>query len=515
MRMTARRRVGWLLRVNRCLSGRFGYERLGEFADALARAGHPRVAVSTVSRWESGAISLPPWVPGAYESLLGLRPGLLSATADTVYRYHVSPTDAGALWARCQPVDRDVLDELLERVLGADPVSGVEWNRLSARIAGEPGLVLAPARTWDLVSARLLTEMSVADGVEWMARAEAYHRLISHPRGQLHAIAAAAEAAADRSAQSMIGTLSVFTASAHADASRMVIRHITDPVTGRTFYGALLTSAKKLQYGHFDSKQVVTLLPVLADLLSSNCEEAGLASRLLAMVPAALRARLPRYLGSAISSHPEPVPGSVLRMCEAITAGNASIVVDPVLPPLVHEMLTDPVFDVRLCAMFLIYSSPYRSPVARALAGELLAGRRRRDDEHRMQRLLECLRVLGGPEERRLVEQLLLAPETTANIRDAAAYALGHVGGCTSDTFYRRAFALHVQRWRRHRDRRDASVLDRLVYAAGIAGRESPLRRVIVDAEQPSAVRAAATWWLNLPPHLRSTQDGKVGLSQT
>lgn len=498
-----------MLRTSRCLSGRSGHDRLGKFADALARAGHPRVAVSTVSRWESGAASVPHWVPGAYEGVLGLRPGLLGATADTVYRYHVSPAGAGASWTRRQPTDRDQLDALLEPVLSADLVSGREWSRLSACIADEPGLVLAPARTWDLMSARLLTEISVADGVEWMARAEAYHRLISHPQGQVHAIAVAAEAAADRSAQSMIGMLSVFSESTHADASRMVIRHITDPVTSRTFYGALLTSAKKLHYGHFDVAQVAALLPVLADLLTGSREETELASRLLALTPAAVRTRLPRRLLSTISSHLEPMPGSVLGLCEAIAAEHAPNAVDPVLCALVHEMLADPVFDVRLCATFLVYASPYRGPLARAFAAELLASLQRRDGEHRIQRLLECLRVLGGPEERRLVEQLLLAHETSSGLRDAAAYALGHVGGTSSDAFYRRALALYVRRWRHHRDRRDASVLDRLVYAVGIAGRRSLLRLVVADTDQPSAVRAAATWWLNLPPHLRSAQEGR------
>lgn len=505
--VSAQARVGWLLRVNRTLGTHTRHRSLNGFAHDFAPG--QRIAPSTLSRWETGKVTIPHWVPARYEATLALPSMLLSAAADTSYRYHTRPSALIPNWAqhRQRPAPGPGLDQLVDRAVGDDTMTAGAWDRLSELIARRPQLVLSPATTWSRLSERLLTELSIADGVQWMVRAESYHRLIAHPHGQQPAIFTATAAADDSSAQSMIGHLSVFTASSHPAASTSVIRHVTDPATIRTFYGALLTSVKKLRDGHFSLAQVRSLLPVLFELLTGNQEEAGLAARMFAALPGDLRAQLPRRIRTATGlAAAGTADESVVRLCDSVlstAAGEDPLPPDPVLPVLVHEMLADPVFDVRLCAMFLLYASPYRPHLARALAAELVTLLRRRTNRHRTLRILESLRVLGGPSERTLVERLLLAWDMPAEIHDMAAYTLGHIGGRSTDTFYRTAFSRYSSHLVRTPAACDASVLDRLVYAFGIHHNDELLRRAVTDQALPGHVRTAAAWWLGLPPHLR------------
>ncbi|MGW5722061.1 hypothetical protein ACWEVP_38220 [Amycolatopsis sp. NPDC003865] len=505
--VSARARVGWLLRVNRVLGTRSRNRSLSGFAQDFAP--DQRIAPSTLSRWETGKSAIPHWAPARYEATLALPFMLLSAAADTSYRYHTRPSPLIPNWAqrRRPPAPGPVLDQLVDRAIGGDVLTAGDWDRLSELIARRPQLVLSPATTWARLTERLLTELSIADGVQWMVRAESYHRLIAHPRGQQPAISTATAAADDSSAQSMIGHLSVFTASSHPAASTSVIRHVTDPATIRTFYGALLTSVKKVRYGHFSQPQLRSLIPVLHELLSGNHEEAGLAARMFAALPRDLRAQLPRRIRTATGPGAAATADeSVVRLCDSVlgtAAGDGELPPDPVLPVLVNEMLADPVFDVRLCAMFLLYASPYRPHLAQALATELITLLRRRTERRRTLRILESLRVLGGPSQRTLVERLLLARDLPAEIHDMAAYTLGHIGGRSTITFYRTAFSRYSGDWARTGAAHDASVLDRLVYASGIHHDDGLLRAAASDQTLPGNVRTAAAWWLGLPPHLR------------
>ncbi|MBE8519465.1 hypothetical protein ILP97_18470 [Amycolatopsis sp. H6(2020)] len=511
-RVNAGQRVGWLLRTNRVLGSDPRYRRLAAFAADFGADGQtPSVSISTVSRWENRRTTVPSAAVRRYEQMLDLRPGLLAAVNDTVARYLTPPTQSVPPWARHRrPTPGAPLDELID-LAGTDAVvSSDEWDRLTELLACRPHLVLSPASTWQRLSERLLTEMCIADGVAWMRRAEAYHRLIVHPVGQQAAIATATAAASDTSAQSLIGTLSVFSASAHHAASSSVVRHLTDPLTDRTFYGALLTSVKKLRFGHFNQSQANALLPVLCGLVASGSQERiPLAASLLQLLPHDLRAKVPNRLWLvAMAALHSPANLTAQRLSaetleEIDPAGEAPP--DPLLPVFVHEMLHDPVFDVRLCTMFLLYATPYRAALAHALARELLSTIRRRGRSDRIQALLESLRILGGTDERRLIETLVLSEQLGGEVRDSAAYALGHVGGASCDEFYRRALSMHAERARCDHSTRSTSVMDRLVYCIGISGRRNLLHEVIDQPELPTRIRTSAAWWNGLPTYIRES----------
>ncbi|WP_290059351.1 tetratricopeptide repeat protein [Amycolatopsis solani] len=377
-RVNAGRRVGWLLRTNRVLGGRSRYRKLAAFAaDFDADGVTPSVSVSTLSRWENRVTTVPGAAVRRYERMLDLRPGLLVAVNDTVARYLTPPTQTVPPWARHRrPNPGAPLDELIDLAVTDAVLGSEEWDRLTELLACRPQLVLSPASTWLRLSERLLTEMCIADGVSWMRRAEAFHRLIVHPVGQRAAMATAAAAAADTSAQSLIGTLGVFSASAHPDASSSVVRHLTDPLTDRTFYGALLTSVKKLRFGHFDDRQTASLLPILCALVASGGgERTPLAARLLQLLPRELQAKVPSRVWAAAMAAlwPAAAPVSERLAAEALE-GIEEPPPDPLLAVFIDEMLHDPVFDVRLCTMFLLYATPYRAPLAHALARELAGG---------------------------------------------------------------------------------------------------------------------------------------------
>jgi hypothetical protein len=506
--VTSAKRIGWLLRVNRLHGQRTRYRRLSAFVHDLSVAADRRIVVSTVSRWETGACVPPYWAVRLYERLLGLRTGSLVVTCDTVVRYFAAPGPRVPQWVRRRsPLPGVHLDELVDLACGEGVVSSLEWDRLTELLAAQPQLVLSPRDTWARLAERLLTEMSIADGVNWMHRAESFHRLIAHPAGSEAAIAVAEAAAADRSRQSMIGTVGVFNASAHPAANAAVLRHVLDPVTDRTFYGGLLTSAKKLRYGDFEPRQLRDLLPVLVEFASGGGHYAVLAARLVQLLPAGLRHRLPDRVWRLVSEMLRPFSTvTARRLSDEVHLDSelADSAPDDVLPGLVHEMLYDPVFDVRLCTMFLVYATPYRRPLAGALANELLR-RVSRGPLEQVRTVLDSLRVLGGAPERRLIERLLIAGQAPAPVLDAASYALGHVGGTSSDAFWSAAIARYTDRWVRPHDPHTLSTLDRLVYGIGITDRQSLLRAATQDPHLPATVRTAASWWADLPPYLRDS----------
>lgn len=499
-----RPRLGWLLRVNRLFGTR---SRLRDFAAEFTRDGRFRAAVATFSRWETGLSAVPYRAVRRYEQVLALPAHALVSVIDTVSRYMSASADAAPLLTRpSTPEPQRRTEELVDRACGDDVMTATDWDDLTDILAGQPGIVLSPRRVWTDLSERLLYETSIADGVPWMRRAEAFNRLIAHPAGQHAAISTVATAAADRSVQSMVGMVSVFEASIHDAANAHVIRHLTDPTTDRTFYGALLASVRKLRYGHFSTAQLRKLVPVIVDILADgkNGARLSLAATLLRMIPPEMRHRVNnRILAMAAEKLERTSTQSrvVDRLCQATVAGldPDRAFTDQILPHLLDELIFDPNFDVRLYAAFLLYSTPYREPLGHALNRELLTIR---PTAPLAETLVEALRILGGPDERRHIERLVVAPGVPTHIRETAASALGHVGGTSSDPYWRSALAVARRRWHHTHAKAEVAVLDRLVYSLGMADQRLLLHMVTEDPTLPDRLRGAAGWWTALPRHI-------------
>lgn len=172
---------------------------------------------------------------------------------------------------------------------------------------------------------------------------------------------------------------------------------------------------------------------------------------------------------------------------------------DQILPEIIGEMLHTPISDTRLYAALLLRATPYREPVADALAWSLRQPRNARDPLM-ASRLLEGLRILGGVAERPLV-QALTGPQVPFRIQEAAFQALAHMGGCSQPAFWRQTFAAHGPDGSTGCAARDR-LLGHAVYAMGIKRDFAGLQGVAADQASSPAVRVAARWWLNLPGHM-------------
>lgn len=177
-----------------------------------------------------------------------------------------------------------------------------------------------------------------------------------------------------------------------------------------------MACVRKLKYGHFEVSQLEKLSPlvaaVLSDQFAATSETKSLAASVLRQIPPGRHGRssrnmIPRLLGGrefgtvyktgllVDSQFGRVISNRVASQAVADMSREADAYEDAVLPILVGEMLFDPVFDARLYAAFLIYTSSYRGAVARALLIELMAVRGC-DDAAWQNTLFEALRILGA-----------------------------------------------------------------------------------------------------------------------
>ncbi|SCG77449.1 XRE family transcriptional regulator [Micromonospora inositola] len=510
-------RVGWLLRVNRLYSGDERWQRESEFAADFHGGCWPeRTSVYRISRWETAAVRVPYLAVRRYEELLQLPAHRLVVLIDTVYRYSAAVSGAAPLLQRQPfrdvPESVDRMEELVEAVQSDDVVTGVQWDELTALLGGA-GQVILPRSTWAHLAERLLAEMIVADGVAWAQRYEALNRLLAHPLGQQPAVAACASLAADRTNQVFVETVSALDSSPHPDAAAHVMAQLVHPTNDRSQYGALLACVRKLRYGHFTESQVRRLVPIVNNFAADPVhyeDTRRLATELLRRIPADLptdaRLRL-RHAAYPARGPYHPPLGTDSQWALAERIANTSVAgmareaprfPDTLLPTLVREMLFSPVFDVRLYAAILLFGTPYRSPLATALAVELQS-QVGTGGTNLARTLLEALRILGSGEQRPLVERLTIAAGLPSVVTLAAASTIGHIGGSSPDRYWTTAIEHHLRVWRSTGSRTSASALDGLIYGLGITRNIPLLRLVHAHPGIPSPARVAAGWWLNLP----------------
>jgi hypothetical protein len=469
-----------------------------------------RTSEYRISRWETAAVRVPRLAIRRYEQLLALPTRSLVPLVDTVLRYCAPTPGQGTLAGPRLDVLDDAclprLEQLMELARSDDTVTGADWDELTGYLAASPRHLITPRSAWSDLAQRLLVEMTVSDGVAWMQRHEAFNRLLTHPVGQPSAIAACASMAADRTSQVFIEAVSVLDISSHPDASRHVLHQLTNPVNARAQYGALLASVRKIRYGHFDEPQLRRLAPVVHDMLgneSGYLDARQLATELLRRLPTD-RAAKPR---SPMAPAPVPSlrPDSLLvdRLVNAALARmprELPTFHDRLLPAFIGEMLYSPVLDERLYAAILLSGTPYRTPIATALCTEITRGSTLRNrDVSLASAIIEGLRILGGPEQRPVIERLTTADGLPPTVTLAATRAIGHIAGRSSDHYWRTAIQHHSRLWYRRRAEASLTALHGLVYGLGQARHTALLRSLRDDTRAPLHARSAASWWLDLP----------------
>jgi hypothetical protein len=524
-----RERIGWLLRVNRLFGRDERWARASLFAAAFHGGCWPGTAnESKISRWETAALRVPHLAIKRYEELLGLNPGLLTATVDNVRAYYraESGIQAASNCARSGPVPVRRIEALIDKATSSAIMTGQEWDELTREISALPNFYICPSATWSVLTQRLLQEQIIADRVAWLQRYGALDRLLKHPVAQEPAIAACADLGRDPANQVGIEVICAMDATSHPEASKHVLAQLSHPTSDMTFYGALLACVRKVAGGHFSPDESRQLAAVVVNLLSDpvrHDDARTLAVSLLRRLPDGLPAAVAKKLRQSVAADEalsrvaatgrlgttDQATAYVGRMVAAAAARmprEGPWLFDETLAVIADEMLYDPVPDVRLAAAFLIHATPYRMPVAAELAAELSRTATSAGTDLAIC-IMDALRLIGGPEQRPVVERLTLSPGVPAPVMVAAARNIGHLGGTSDDRFWERAVARQCQPSRRLdlSGRTDAlqlgspasdAILRGLVYGLGMARNDAMLARVRDLPGVPWQARQAATWWL-------------------
>jgi hypothetical protein len=165
-----RRRVGWLLRVNRLLGARPRFRRLTAFAKEFSRENSVKSAtIATFSRWENGISAVTHSAVRRYEQLLELPNLSMVSVIDTIAR-HMSPSAGSAPWLKRAPKPdaARIIEVLVDRARGEEVMTAQDWDELTNLLSRNPTVILSPTKAWAELSERLLHETSIADGTQWM-----------------------------------------------------------------------------------------------------------------------------------------------------------------------------------------------------------------------------------------------------------------------------------------------------------------------------------------------------------
>ena len=508
-----------MLRVNRLFGVNSRLARASLFAEAFAGGCWPGTASeSKVSRWETAVVRVPHQAMRRYEELLGLFPGLLTATADNVHAYYC--TDPGCRraggWNGGQlRLAARRIDELIDKAGSRATMSGHEWDELTREIASRPDFYICPSATWTTLTERLLQEQIIADRVAWAQRFTALDRLLNHPVAQQAAIAACASLAADRMNQVGIEVICAMDVTAHPDASRHVLAQLSHPTSDMTFYGALLACVRKLDHGHFSPSEAGYLASIVVSLLGDPARHddartlaVGLLRRLPPDVPASVAAKLravvaadealSRVAATGRLGTSRQAAGFVTRVASAAMAKmprEGPWLYDATLALVLDELLYDPVPDVRLEAAFLLYATPYRAAVAAELGAELSRCAAVADTDLAIS-ILDALRLVGGQEQRPVVERITLSPGIPAPLQVSAARNIGHLGGTSDDRYWSQVLARHAQPSKLGASPAGGAMLRGLIYGLGMEHNDGMLSRVRDLPGLPGQARESASWWL-------------------
>jgi hypothetical protein len=508
--------VAWLLRVNRIYGPDEQFAVASRFVRAFA-AGPQGMSVSEsqISRWERAGAALPPGALPRYENLLDLNDGRISAVAHIVHRE--SAGRLGPPLVRTVPEDEDRtrrrLTELLDRALGADVMTGPDWDELTAALWEIP-VLLHPHDLWDTLAERLLAEMFIAEGPAWLFRCEAVHRMLGHRDGTAAVIAACAGVIADPRSQILIEPMTMLDLTPDPAAARHLLAEIENSRSDHARYAAWWAVSEKAGRGHFTAAQIQWLIRAATETLldSGSPADVRLAAaetmrQILPSAPADVRNLLNRLarndpviesvvtLGTTAASH--TVRAVVRRLADAALTGVRRDVLhfDPMLEQFITSLLFHPHGTRRVVAGQAIAATPYRIALAAAIGRELTRPATLADPILATA-LVQALSHLGGPAEAGLVQRLALDQRRPAAVGEAAAWIVGHLRGSEGASFWSRA-AHQIGRLPRTR-------ADGLVYSLGTASlhrpsRRADLARLVGDPGLHAELRQAAAWWLAIP----------------
>lgn len=247
-------RVAWLLVTSRILSSDPDAARRNTFISRLAERG---IAVDAprLSRWESGAMPVPPRVIAAYEEVLGRTPGSLTATASGLRRAF-GTTGSARERRRPEAVADAELDELLGIVSGGS-ATGADWLAVSTALQYYDHVFLRND-DWNHICTTLIRELATATGVGYVRRFEAAVDLLHHPSAKRHLSMALGNFVMDPDTQVVAPVLNLLAEVGDQAASDLVLRLLNSPAK-HLHRAASSVAAAKTARGHFEGRALPAL----------------------------------------------------------------------------------------------------------------------------------------------------------------------------------------------------------------------------------------------------------------
>lgn len=469
---------------------------------------------------------MPYRVISGYERALGLAGKTLTSIADALLRQTTDRLAPSQLDRHIDPDDNAVqsrAEDLLDLVFGNAVMSGSDWDDLTTLLCASKNVLMAP-RHWSELTARLLAEQLVADDAAWRLRSEATHRLLWHPRGRPHMIAACAAMIHDVRCPIVIEPFAILDLATEPEVAGLIVAQLADPVDERAVRGALLAGISKVRMRQFNQDQLRRVADSVVDMLTDPRLYAvarPLAGELVGRLPPPVRDRSMRRLNRVLTTDRDlaglvaqcrtsdvdrsrrtvdRIVGRVLSSMPDYTDATS----DEMLVLLVDEMLFSTNLDVRIHAAQLTGATPFGRPLADALCEELRTPAVMRDAV-RASAVLEALPFVGDQRHRPIVETAVLAPGLQTPTTAAAAWSIAHLPGRSSATFWSTALDRHGHNWTRTQAAPAREALRGLTYALGIAGDTATLATICANPAMPPDSRAAAKWWAGLPATITSS----------
>ncbi len=511
----------WLLRVTRTHAADRRLRTAAVFAAGSEAV--PPVNRSQVTRWERGEITPSYEVVRRYEVLCGLDEGRLSAALDLVHRYATPVACAPALRRPLPPDPAGRADELVDKALTDGPLTGVEWDQLTAILGSMPDTFLL-RRDWQDLVRRGVREMGVTVGLAYRQRAEAMNRVAGHPRAARHVADLVEQILTDPTTQVFSEPAALLQYCPDPTALPILREVIAAPVSPHALRAGLFAAATTLRQRQAPHELAVDLVRLALDLARDSSQpyrvRRSAADVLLALSPSARRAialelrRRPEDLSLAsIVAGDGPRPREQLRVLrDAIRAR-----LEGVLGSTLHEearllKLLDYISvetndERRSLALHLLMLLPFGPAVGSAYVQELHDSVRRGDALGLHESLGVLLCLTPGNQVDLLADLAVRAVDVpdADQVAVEACWALGNAKFVDprSDEPGRRIADAVRAAWSGGPDARPP-IYSSWAYVLGMLGRRDLLEQLVAPPDAPAAGawEDARAWWLAVPAHL-------------
>lgn len=487
-----------------------------------------------VKRWENGQVALTHGLVRRYEDVLELSEGQLLRAIDLIAR---EDTPLMSLPAIPAPISADIVVEampLLERALEYEPMTGLDWDRLTTLLGSSPH-VLVRKRDWETLIYRLSSETAVTIGLEYAHRWEASARMVSNHRTTDAVIEMIESALTDDDVQLYSDYATLLRFCPDRRGHHVLMDVIKNPPNPRALWASLSTTTTLVRHGLLDIGTVTDLLPIVLDIVEdeSSPVRARRAAASFAERTDTSRARGGRDaspltptqrkvvddLLSSSGLEPHQQQAILERTVATLVADTPTDADDQMLSTLISTALREPHLDTRDTALAVLMLSPQGRTLGDVLAADL-ASAVRHTDVYRATGDLSMLSWLVQPSGLEILTDLTTGKVGAPELAPLAGAALGNcvepVGrprtardrlleSCAQGQIHARTTCPS--------DHLPASNAWGVAYALGMRGRFDLIDALLArpGAEHDPEWGTSLRWWTALPETIRPRPPSSGG----